>query len=230
MSPHRQYNELVDKVMSSETKVSEMETTVEDLQWDIEKLRKREQKLNKHLAEALDQVCVCVCVCVRVCACVCERKMYVLVVHQCVYICCLRDVRGLLCCPAVPCIWLVATSSTKYACCKLLFTFRHQNVNKSVHHPSKPFKGRDGSHSLALCFIYALPLSIIGLWCALLCFVVHSWTLDTTARAVQEVCPGVRSLSTFRRWPRIHYRIPRTQFFSVNQHIYEWCVQPKALD
>ncbi|KAJ3608018.1 hypothetical protein NHX12_025068 [Muraenolepis orangiensis] len=46
-----EYNELVDKVMSSETKVSEMETTVEDLQWDIEKLRKREQKLNKHLAE-----------------------------------------------------------------------------------------------------------------------------------------------------------------------------------
>lgn len=33
-----------------------METTVEDLQWDIEKLRKREQKLNKHLAEALEQV------------------------------------------------------------------------------------------------------------------------------------------------------------------------------
>jgi len=33
-----------------------METAVEDLQWDIEKLRKREQKLNKHLAEALEQV------------------------------------------------------------------------------------------------------------------------------------------------------------------------------
>lgn len=41
---------------SAETKVLEMETTVEDLQWDIEKLRKREQKLNKHLAEALEQV------------------------------------------------------------------------------------------------------------------------------------------------------------------------------
>lgn len=33
-----------------------METTVEDLQWDIEKLRTREQKLNKHLAEAMEQV------------------------------------------------------------------------------------------------------------------------------------------------------------------------------
>ncbi|XP_069507737.1 E3 ubiquitin-protein ligase BRE1B isoform X2 [Ambystoma mexicanum] len=51
-----QYNELQDKVCSSETKVSEMETTIEDLQWDIEKLRKREQKLNKHLAEALEQL------------------------------------------------------------------------------------------------------------------------------------------------------------------------------
>lgn len=54
--PLLQYNELVDKVTSSETKVSEMETTVEDLQWDIEKLRNREQKLNKHLAEAMEQV------------------------------------------------------------------------------------------------------------------------------------------------------------------------------
>lgn len=44
---------------SAETKVSEMETTVEDLQWDIEKLRNREQKLNKHLAEAMEQVCLC---------------------------------------------------------------------------------------------------------------------------------------------------------------------------
>lgn len=52
-----QYNEWVDKVTSAETKVSEMETTVEDLQWDIEKLRNREQKLNKHLAEAMEQVC-----------------------------------------------------------------------------------------------------------------------------------------------------------------------------
>ncbi|XP_033963580.1 E3 ubiquitin-protein ligase BRE1B isoform X2 [Pseudochaenichthys georgianus] len=51
-----EYNELVDKVTSSETKVSEMETTVEDLQWDIEKLRTREQKLNKHLAEAMEQL------------------------------------------------------------------------------------------------------------------------------------------------------------------------------
>lgn len=56
--PALQYNELVDKVTSSETKVSEMETTVEDLQWDIEKLRNREQKLNKHLAEAMEQVCL----------------------------------------------------------------------------------------------------------------------------------------------------------------------------
>lgn len=47
---------------SAETKVLEMETTVEDLQWDIEKLRKREQKLNKHLAEALEQVGVGCCV------------------------------------------------------------------------------------------------------------------------------------------------------------------------
>lgn len=51
-----QYSELQDKVTSAETKVLEMDTTVEDLQWDIEKLRKREQKLNKHLAEALEQV------------------------------------------------------------------------------------------------------------------------------------------------------------------------------
>lgn len=60
-----QYNELVDKVTSSETKVSEMETTVEDLQWDIEKLRTREQKLNKHLAEAMEQVCLCESFCVQ---------------------------------------------------------------------------------------------------------------------------------------------------------------------
>ncbi|XP_056285330.1 E3 ubiquitin-protein ligase BRE1B [Pseudoliparis swirei] len=51
-----EYNELVDKVTGSETKVSEMETTVEDLQWDIEKLRNREQKLNKHLSEAMEQL------------------------------------------------------------------------------------------------------------------------------------------------------------------------------
>ena len=56
--------------MGSETKVSEMETTVEDLQWDIEKLRKREQKLNKLLAEGMDQVRVdhwVVCVCCTGC-------------------------------------------------------------------------------------------------------------------------------------------------------------------
>ncbi|KAK9397627.1 E3 ubiquitin-protein ligase BRE1B [Crotalus adamanteus] len=51
-----EYTELQDKVTSSETKVLEMETTIEDLQWDIEKLRKREQKINKHLAEALEQL------------------------------------------------------------------------------------------------------------------------------------------------------------------------------
>uniref|UniRef100_A0A8C8DQH4 E3 ubiquitin protein ligase n=1 Tax=Oryzias sinensis TaxID=183150 RepID=A0A8C8DQH4_9TELE len=58
---HKMSMELVDKVTSAETKVSEMETTVEDLQWDIEKLRNREQKLNKHLAEAMEQVCLCHC-------------------------------------------------------------------------------------------------------------------------------------------------------------------------
>uniref|UniRef100_A0A3Q3VPP0 E3 ubiquitin protein ligase n=1 Tax=Mola mola TaxID=94237 RepID=A0A3Q3VPP0_MOLML len=51
-----EYNELVDKVTGSETKVSEMATSVEDLQWDMEKLRNREQKLNKHLAEAMEQL------------------------------------------------------------------------------------------------------------------------------------------------------------------------------
>lgn len=63
--PLLQYNELVDKVTSSETKVSEMETTVEDLQWDIEKLRNREQKLNKHLAEAMEQVQLYEIICVQ---------------------------------------------------------------------------------------------------------------------------------------------------------------------
>lgn len=53
---------------SSETKVSEMETTVEDLQWDIEKLRTREQKLNKHLAEAMEQV--------RLCESFCGQQLY----------------------------------------------------------------------------------------------------------------------------------------------------------
>lgn len=71
-----QYNELVDKVTSSETKVSEMETTVEDLQWDIEKLRNREQKLNKHLAEAMEQV--------RLCNIVCVQRVYLCLFLQCV--------------------------------------------------------------------------------------------------------------------------------------------------
>ncbi|XP_064355596.1 LOW QUALITY PROTEIN: E3 ubiquitin-protein ligase BRE1B [Dromaius novaehollandiae] len=48
--------ELQDKATSAETKVLEMETTVEDLQWDSAKLRKREHKLNRHLAEALEQL------------------------------------------------------------------------------------------------------------------------------------------------------------------------------
>ncbi|XP_053550789.1 E3 ubiquitin-protein ligase BRE1B [Bombina bombina] len=51
-----QHHELQDRVISSETKVSEMERCIEDLQWDIEKLRKHEQKLNRHLAEALEQL------------------------------------------------------------------------------------------------------------------------------------------------------------------------------
>ncbi|XP_063287020.1 E3 ubiquitin-protein ligase BRE1B isoform X2 [Pelobates fuscus] len=51
-----QHHELQDRVISSETKVSEMERSIEDLQWDIEKLRKHEQKLNRHLAEALEQL------------------------------------------------------------------------------------------------------------------------------------------------------------------------------
>lgn len=45
-----------------------METTVEDLQWDIEKLRTREQKLNKHLAEAMEQV--------RLCESFCGQQLY----------------------------------------------------------------------------------------------------------------------------------------------------------
>ncbi|KAM8794723.1 E3 ubiquitin-protein ligase BRE1B [Eudromia elegans] len=48
--------ELQDKATSAETKVLEMETTVEDLQWDSAKLRKREQRLNRRLAEALEQL------------------------------------------------------------------------------------------------------------------------------------------------------------------------------
>ncbi|XP_074932687.1 E3 ubiquitin-protein ligase BRE1B [Phalacrocorax aristotelis] len=48
--------ELQDKATSAETKVLEMETTVEGLQWDSAKLRKREGRLNRHLAEALEQL------------------------------------------------------------------------------------------------------------------------------------------------------------------------------
>ena len=48
--------ELQDKATSAETKVLEMETTVEGLQWDSSKLRKREGRLDRHLAEALEQV------------------------------------------------------------------------------------------------------------------------------------------------------------------------------
>ncbi|XP_014817507.1 PREDICTED: E3 ubiquitin-protein ligase BRE1B-like [Calidris pugnax] len=48
--------ELQDKATSAETKVLEMETTVEGLQWDSAKLRKREGRLDRHLAEALEQV------------------------------------------------------------------------------------------------------------------------------------------------------------------------------
>lgn len=48
--------ELQDKATSAETKVLEMETTVEGLQWDSSKLRKREGRLDRHLAEALEQL------------------------------------------------------------------------------------------------------------------------------------------------------------------------------
>ncbi|XP_025907028.1 E3 ubiquitin-protein ligase BRE1B-like [Nothoprocta perdicaria] len=51
-----QLAELQDKATSAETKVLEMETTVEALQWDSARLRKREQRLNRHLAEALEQL------------------------------------------------------------------------------------------------------------------------------------------------------------------------------
>ncbi|KAM6394730.1 LOW QUALITY PROTEIN: E3 ubiquitin-protein ligase BRE1B-like [Rhynochetos jubatus] len=48
--------ELQDKAGSAETKVLEMGTTVEGLQWDSAKLRKREGRLDRHLAEALEQL------------------------------------------------------------------------------------------------------------------------------------------------------------------------------
>ncbi|XP_049653583.1 E3 ubiquitin-protein ligase BRE1B [Accipiter gentilis] len=48
--------ELQDKATSAETKVLEMGTTVEGLQWDSAKLRKREGRLDRHLAEALEQL------------------------------------------------------------------------------------------------------------------------------------------------------------------------------
>ncbi|XP_014749719.1 PREDICTED: E3 ubiquitin-protein ligase BRE1B-like, partial [Sturnus vulgaris] len=48
--------ELQDKAGSAETKVLEMGTTLEGLQWDSAKLRKREGRLDRHLAEALEQV------------------------------------------------------------------------------------------------------------------------------------------------------------------------------
>ncbi|XP_062368335.1 E3 ubiquitin-protein ligase BRE1B [Cinclus cinclus] len=48
--------ELQDKASSAETKVLEMGTTLEGLQWDSAKLRKREGRLDRHLAEALEQL------------------------------------------------------------------------------------------------------------------------------------------------------------------------------
>ncbi|KQK85234.1 hypothetical protein AAES_41900 [Amazona aestiva] len=51
-----QLAELQDKAISAETKVLEMGTTLEGLQWDSAKLRKREGRLDRHLAEALEQV------------------------------------------------------------------------------------------------------------------------------------------------------------------------------
>ena len=56
LSPPPQLAELQDKATSAETKVLEMGTTVEGLQWDSAKLRKREGRLDRHLAEALEQV------------------------------------------------------------------------------------------------------------------------------------------------------------------------------
>ncbi|XP_066426299.1 E3 ubiquitin-protein ligase BRE1B-like, partial [Molothrus aeneus] len=51
-----QLAELQDKATSAETKVLEMGTTLEGLQWDSAKLRKREGRLDRHLAEALEQL------------------------------------------------------------------------------------------------------------------------------------------------------------------------------
>ncbi|XP_048149247.1 E3 ubiquitin-protein ligase BRE1B-like, partial [Corvus hawaiiensis] len=54
--PRGQLAELQDKATSAETKVLEMGTTLEGLQWDSAKLRKREGRLDRHLAEALEQL------------------------------------------------------------------------------------------------------------------------------------------------------------------------------
>uniref|UniRef100_UPI0012941200 E3 ubiquitin-protein ligase BRE1B n=1 Tax=Lonchura striata TaxID=40157 RepID=UPI0012941200 len=51
-----QLAELQDKAGWAETKVLELGTTLEGLQWDSAKLRKREGRLDRHLAEALEQV------------------------------------------------------------------------------------------------------------------------------------------------------------------------------
>ncbi|XP_072792481.1 E3 ubiquitin-protein ligase BRE1B [Taeniopygia guttata] len=48
--------ELQDKAGWAETKVLELGTTLEGLQWDSAKLRKREGRLDRHLAEALEQL------------------------------------------------------------------------------------------------------------------------------------------------------------------------------
>uniref|UniRef100_A0A8V5H0F0 E3 ubiquitin protein ligase n=1 Tax=Melopsittacus undulatus TaxID=13146 RepID=A0A8V5H0F0_MELUD len=48
--------ELQDKATTAETKVLEMGTTLEGLQWDSAKLRKREGRLDRRLAEALEQL------------------------------------------------------------------------------------------------------------------------------------------------------------------------------
>ncbi|OWK49823.1 E3 ubiquitin-protein ligase BRE1B [Lonchura striata] len=51
-----QLAELQDKAGWAETKVLELGTTLEGLQWDSAKLRKREGRLDRHLAEALEQL------------------------------------------------------------------------------------------------------------------------------------------------------------------------------
>uniref|UniRef100_A0A674HVF9 E3 ubiquitin protein ligase n=1 Tax=Taeniopygia guttata TaxID=59729 RepID=A0A674HVF9_TAEGU len=52
----RELAELQDKAGWAETKVLELGTTLEGLQWDSAKLRKREGRLDRHLAEALEQL------------------------------------------------------------------------------------------------------------------------------------------------------------------------------